>query len=268
MSAISAIPKQKPISKEKVKAVLDIMDIAHAFSGQVNERPRQPLILCPFHEDKHLGSCRVYRETNTFYCESCHTAGDTLKLASGYLDIPLNQMNDLLETIVSRFGIDRSRVEVDSSARPRRKQLNLLSVEQYRFLNCGKEYVEIPVEFEPFEFENDEIEYWPTRYQKIYFRNLALKDPNEHDLTICLATRRDWLESKMYIARCYVEDRMDDCVFNRTLVKLREELLYDAVINKSAFRQEMSNRKIELKAKLAEEGLWPLPRRQEMLKGA
>lgn len=169
MSAISAIPKQKPISKEKVKAVLDIMDIAHAFSGQINERPRQPLILCPFHEDKHLGSCRVYRETNTFYCESCHTAGDTLKLASGYLDIPLNQMNDLLETIVSRFGIDRSSVEVDSSARPRRKQLNLLSVEQYRFLNCGKEYVEIPVEFEPFEFENDEIEYWPTRYKKSIF---------------------------------------------------------------------------------------------------
>ena len=44
----TVIPKQKPISKEKVKEVLDIMDVAHAFSGAINERPRQPLILCPF----------------------------------------------------------------------------------------------------------------------------------------------------------------------------------------------------------------------------
>ena len=47
------------------------MDVSHAFSGEIKERPRQPLILYPFHNDKHLGSCRVYRDTNTFYCESC-----------------------------------------------------------------------------------------------------------------------------------------------------------------------------------------------------
>lgn len=80
----TAHTKQKPISKEKVKEVLDIMDVVHAFSGEVNERPKQPLILCPFHNDKHLGSCRVYRDTNTFYCEACQTSGDVLKLASGY----------------------------------------------------------------------------------------------------------------------------------------------------------------------------------------
>lgn len=50
----TVIPKQKPISKEKVKEVLDIMDVAHAFSGAINERPRQPLILCPFHNDMVL----------------------------------------------------------------------------------------------------------------------------------------------------------------------------------------------------------------------
>ena len=44
----TVIPKQKPSAKEKVKEVLDIRDVAHAFSGAINERPRQPLILCPF----------------------------------------------------------------------------------------------------------------------------------------------------------------------------------------------------------------------------
>ena len=114
----TVIPKQKPISKEKVKEVLDIMDVAHAFSGAINERPRQPLILCPFHNDKHLGSCRVYRDTNTFFCESCQTGGDVLKLASGYMEIPLSDMNELLEAIVSTFGIFRESVEVDSNRRP------------------------------------------------------------------------------------------------------------------------------------------------------
>ena len=55
-----------PIAKEKVKAVLDIMDVAEVFSGQINTRPKQPLIICPFHNDKHspvLGearSCDMY----------------------------------------------------------------------------------------------------------------------------------------------------------------------------------------------------------------
>lgn len=115
---VSNTKRKLPISKDKVKAVLDIMDVAHAFSGQVNTRPKQPLILCPFHDDKHLGSCRVYTDTNTFYCESCQTSGDALKLASGYMGIPLNQMNELLEEIVSRFGINRESVTVDSTSKP------------------------------------------------------------------------------------------------------------------------------------------------------
>ena len=56
---VNNMQKQIPISKDKVKAVLDIMAVAHAFSGQVNTRPKQPLILCPFHDDKNLGSCRI-----------------------------------------------------------------------------------------------------------------------------------------------------------------------------------------------------------------
>ena len=57
---ISRQKKPKPISKEKLKEALDIMDVAYAFSGQINTKPKQPLIICPFHNDRHLGSCRVY----------------------------------------------------------------------------------------------------------------------------------------------------------------------------------------------------------------
>ena len=255
-----------PIAKEKVKAVLDIMDVAEVFSGQINTRPKQPLIICPFHNDKHLGSCRVYRDTNTFYCEACQTSGDALKLASGYMDIPLSRMNELLEEIVSRFGIDRDSVTVDSTEKPTVSKKQLLSVEGYRLLNYGKEYYEIPVKFEEFELEKDEIEYWPTGYRKVYFRSLAMKDPKEHDWVICAITRTPWFKDKMYVAQCIMENRRDDCWFTEEIIKVREALLYEAVLDKRSFREEMNIRKRDLKEMLVDAELWPS--KEELLKGA
>ena len=255
-----------PIAKEKVKAVLDIMDVAEVFSGQRNTRPKQPLIICPFHNDKHLGSCRVYRDTNTFYCEACQTSGDALKLASGYMDIPLSRMNELLEEIVSRFGINRDSVTVDSTEKPTVSKKQLLSVEGYRLLNYGKEYYEIPVKFEEFELEKDEIEYWPTGYRKVYFRSLAMKDPKEHDWVICAITRTPWFKDKMYVAQCIMENRRDDCWFTEEIIKVREALLYEAVLDKRSFREEMNIRKRDLKEMLVDAELWPS--KEELLKGA
>lgn len=268
---VSNRSKPLPISKEKVKEVLDIMTVAHTFSGEVNERPKQPLILCPFHNDRHLGSCRVYTDTNTFYCESCQTSGDALKLASGYLGIPTAEMNELLEAIVSSVGINRDSVVVDrkgsgKNIKPLVNKKDLLSVEGYQFLNFGKEYFEIPVEFDTFEFENDEIEYWPVRHKKIYFRQLALRDPAEHDWVLCAITRTPWFKDKMYIAKCIREGKRDTCSFTETLVKVREELLFDALINKANYRAEMQARIRDLKEMLVDAELWPS--KEELLKGA
>ena len=105
--------KDKPISKEKIKDRISILEVAQAYSPKINERVRKPLIICPFHEDKNLGSCRIYPDTNTFKCEACGAHGDTLKLSSGYLGIPLSEMNELLERLVSEFGIVRETVEVE-----------------------------------------------------------------------------------------------------------------------------------------------------------
>lgn len=157
-------------------------------------------------------------------------------------------------------------MEVDSNRRPSIRKKDLLSAEEYQLLNAGKEYFEIPVEFDTFEFEDDCIEYWPVQYQKIYFRNLALKDPQEHDWVICAITRTRWFESKKYIAECYRDNRMDQCSFTIELVKLWEDLLYKAVLNKRTYHEEMAARKRDLKEMLAEEGIWPIE--EKILKGA
>ena len=255
-----------PISKDKVKAVLDIMEIAHAYSGQVNTRPTHPLILCPFHNDKNLGACRVYTDTNTFYCESCKAHGDALKLASGYMGIPLNEMDVLLEELVSRFGINRESVTADVTKKPTVNKKNLLSVDAYKLLNFGKEYYEIPVAFDTFELDNGNIEYCPVRYQKIYFRSLAMRNPREHDWIICAITRTPWFQDKMYVAQRIMEGRRNECWFTEWLIETKEKLLYDAVLDKKAYREEMAIRKRDLKEILVDAELWPS--KEELLRGA
>ena len=94
-----------PFSKEKVKEAVSILEVARKYSPQINERAKRPKIICPFHEDRHLGSCRIFTDTNTFKCEAYGAHGDTLTLASGYLGIKPTALNELLEKIVDEFSI-------------------------------------------------------------------------------------------------------------------------------------------------------------------
>ena len=59
---------------------------------------------------------------------------------------------------------------------------------------------------------------------------------------------------------------MDQCSFTIELVKLWEDLLYKAVLNKRIYHEEMAARKRDLKEILAEEGIWPIEKK--LLKGA
>ena len=105
-----------PFSKEKVKEAVSILEVARKYSPQINERAKRPKIICPFHEDRHLGSCRIFTDTNTFKCEACGAHGDTLTLASGYLGIKPTALNELLEKIVAEFSIIPDTVRVDYSS--------------------------------------------------------------------------------------------------------------------------------------------------------
>ena len=129
--------KDKPISKEKVKECISILEVAQVYSPKINERAKKPLIICPFHEDRNLGSCRIYPDTNTFKCEACGAHGDTLKLASGYLGIKLSEMNALLEKLVSEFGIIRENVEVEYNGNSKTSPPERLSPEEYKELYGG-----------------------------------------------------------------------------------------------------------------------------------
>lgn len=243
----SKAPHKTNISKEKIKEVISILDVAERFSLKINTRTKRPQIICPFHADRNLGSCRIYTDSNTFKCESCGAHGDTLTLASGYLDIPLSSMDKLLERIVSEFGLIRSAVckQYTMNDYNRKKRLDRLSAEEYKeFLH--DDHYSIPIKFEQIEYEKDEWDYIPTQYAQYYYRSLALQDPEFHDWVICTVSRKYWLRYAGMLLFCQgqgyilMEDVLQQTIDNSI------RLLKKGLIDKRLFRKEMKLRNILL----------------------
>ena len=256
MTATMTRRKAPPISKEKVKDVISILDIAEKYSDRINRRPRQPQILCPFHEDRHLGSCRIYTDTNTFKCESCGAHGDTLTLAAGYLGMKNSALNELLEALICEFGIQRESVQVDYTPGCRfvKKPPDRLSPEEYTKLLHDDHY-SVPCRFEEIEYEEGVIDYVPVEYNHIYYRTLALKDPAFHDWVICTVSRKYWLRYADMLFTC---QRIGFTLMEEVIQSEMEEskaLLLKGLLNKSLFRPELKLRNELLNELLSEKRL-------------
>lgn len=247
--------KDKPISKEKIKDRISILEIAQVYSPKINEKAKRPLIICPFHEDRNLGSCRIYPDTNTFKCEACGVHGDALKLASGYLGIELSEMNKLLERLVCEFGITREAVEVEytgdyiPSSPPER-----LSPEEYAELLMSDHY-SIPIRFEQIEFEKEKWDYVPCEYSNIYYRTLAVKDPEFHDRVICTVSRKYWQRFTEMLFYCQSINfvLMEDVLAEK--IENGKRLLKKGLVNKQLYRQELRLRNQILNEILIERSL-------------
>lgn len=228
------------ISKQKVKDTIGIADLSRHFSPKMNERTKLPQIICPFHEDENLGSCRIYPDTNTFKCEACGAQGDMLKLASGYLNISTNNMNELLERLVSEFRIPRSNVLSDYNPQSQRPTPppDRLSPEEYTYLLQSDHY-SVPTKFEQIEHEEGKWDYVPSNSTAIYYRTLVVKDPEFHDWVICTISRKYWLRYMEMLLSCqnngYV--LMEDVVMEH--LEKSNQLLRKGLVNKKVFAPEL-----------------------------
>lgn len=206
----------------------------------MNERAKRPQIICPFHEDKNLGSCRIYPDTNTFRCEACGVQEDMLKLASGYLGISTSNMNELLERPVSEFGIPRRDVLSDytgASQRPAPPP-DRLTPEEYTYLFHSDHY-SIPTQFEQVEYEEGVWDYVPCGHTAVYYGTLAVKDPEFHDWVICTLSRKYWLRYTEMLLFCQKEGyALIEDVLNERLTK-SGQLLKKRLVNKKLFRPEL-----------------------------
>lgn len=238
-----------------MKAVISILDVAERFSPKINTRARRPQIICPFHSDKHLGSCRIYTDSNTFKCESCGAHGDTLTLASGYLDIPLSSMDHLLERMVSEFGLIRENVceqFLPDNCSGRKKGPERLSSEEYKRLLLD-DHFSVPTEFEQIEYEKGEWDYVPCRETQYYYRSLAMQDPEFHDWVVCTVSRKYWLRYASMLLFCQSQGYI---LMEDVLQKIMDDsirLLKKGLMNKRLYRGEMKLRNRLLNEQIEEE---------------
>jgi len=245
-----------PIDKEKVKGLISILELSRMHSAQIRENVRLPLIICPFHPDKHLGACRIYPATNTFKCESCGAHGDMLKLASGFLGIPLSNMNELLEALIQEFGISKDSVRVDYTPGVKKPPVPVdrMTPEEYTELMHSDHY-SIPTQYEEVEYEEGVFDYVPQSKTTIYYRTLAVKDPEFHDWVVCTVSRIYWLRYAHMLDYC---QKIGFILMEEVLIekmKKASKLLQKALIDKSLFRPELRLRNELLNEELMQKAL-------------
>lgn len=255
MSAEIHGKKIRPICKRKVMEQISILDISRMYSPKIREKTKRPLIICPFHDDKNLGSCRIFPDTNTFKCEACGAHGDSLKLASGYLDIKTSEMNELLEKLVIDFAIPRSCVETDySGLRDNTPPPERLTPEEYTEL-LHSDHFSLPIKYKETEFEAEVFDYVPCEYSNVYYRSLAVKDPEFHDWVICTVSRKYWLRFSEMLFFCQSINFTDMVSVLQEKIKSNNLLLKKGLVDKKLYRSELRLRNELLNNSLIERSI-------------
>lgn len=85
--------------------------------------PQHGFIRCPFHQDD-TASCRIYKNTNTFFCFGCKKGGNVIDFAMGMYNLgfmdTLRRLNDDFHLDVfatKRKRTMRERIDADKRAR-------------------------------------------------------------------------------------------------------------------------------------------------------
>lgn len=194
----------KFLDKKKIKEALNIADIVQRYSSRFEIKRKIIVFLCPFHDDRNLGSCYAYLDSHKFTCESCKETADVLKLASAYTGIPLTEMNDLLERIVEDFRFNRDAFLKDSEDRnisvQRVTDEELLTDDEYIKL-VGSAVIKKAAETKQIVVAGDE-QTVVTRYDYLYYRTLAKRNKTEYDEMLCNQSRVIWRKLSSLARRC------------------------------------------------------------------
>ena len=77
------------LNKEAIKDDADILFVAESLGIQIHSRGRRNMILCPFHNDKKIGSCFIDNKGVT--CYSCGARADVFALVSAVNDCSFSE---------------------------------------------------------------------------------------------------------------------------------------------------------------------------------
>ena len=113
----------------------------------------------------------------------------------------------------------------------------------------------MPVKYEQIEFEENEWDYVPSEYSNIYYRTLAVKDPEFHDWVICTVSRKYWQRFTEMLFYCQSINfvLMEEVLAEK--IENGKRLLKKGLVNKQLYRQELRLRNQILNETLMERSL-------------
>ena len=108
--------KISDFTKARLLAAARIEDVVGDFVELHKKGPRY-LGLCPFHEDRSLGSFVVYPAKNCYKCFSCNAQGDAVKFLEQHLGL---SFMDALRWLGRKYGIEVDDVQLNVTPPPAR----------------------------------------------------------------------------------------------------------------------------------------------------
>ena len=114
-----------------IKSSLDIAEVIGQFTS-LRRTLRGYSGLCPFHDEK-TPSFHVYSDTQTYYCFSCHEAGEIFTFIMKNNGLTFSEA---VEVLAGQAGIDLSKYKVSSSPKRSRSLFDVMNLAGEYFREC------------------------------------------------------------------------------------------------------------------------------------
>lgn len=175
-------------------------------------------IICPFHNDKNHGSCKVWMEKNDFYCYGCGKGGNVAMLAFHCVEIVhggnLNYDRQCYY-IAEDLGIDFALVTKEGNDGEFKKVEPAPDDALYESI-FGKNYFAFNTEFKNIKLKFGEA-FVPVEQEKVYFHTLFRQDRVKHDA----------------IVLCYANAKFEDMIYGLDEEKIEELIrMWIAILKK------------------------------------
>lgn len=86
---------------QRVKDAASIVDVAGDFL-ELRKRGTEYECLCPFHDDRHIGSFKISPRKNIYYCFACNANGDSISFLQEYAGL---SFADAIRYLGDKYGI-------------------------------------------------------------------------------------------------------------------------------------------------------------------
>ena len=110
------MPKIDDLTIRRIKEAADIVDVVGDFV-KLKKRGKRYLGLCPFHDDKHLGSFVVYPKGNVFKCFKCDAKGGPVEFIMKHENLTFP---DAIRWLGKKYSIDTDMTDFNYTPPPPR----------------------------------------------------------------------------------------------------------------------------------------------------